>query len=97
MTTRADMNKWFPVLHTWPDVTDGQLWQGSSTEPLKTVRITPSAEHRGFFHYSITRIATGEIEETSRPVAGHALRSFLEHEGIDPEQMAWASTEPSHA
>ncbi len=91
------MSNWFPVRHTWPDVANGKLWQGASSALLRTVRILPSAEHMGFFHYSITDIVTGEIEETRRPVAGHALPSILEHEGIDPQQFAWTNMELSHA
>lgn len=91
------MSKWFPVRYTWPEITNGQLWQGASTEPLQTVRIVPSAQHQGFFHYSITNIVTGVVQETRRPIAGHALRSILEHEGVDPQRMTWTSMEPPHA
>lgn len=95
--TCADSSKWFRARYSWPDVTNGLAWRGTCRKSLQTVQIVPSVEHQSHFHYSITSITAGDIEETRRPVSGDALRSFLEGEGINPEMMAWASKEATNA
>lgn len=95
--TEEQMNKWFSVKHAWPEVTDGRSWSGTCLQQMKTIRITPSTKHPGFFDYATTDIRSGVVSETRRPCAGHAVRAFLENEGVVPEAYEWQAKEAPHA
>ena len=95
--TQAETDKWFPVARVWPAVCDGRTWRGACASPLQSLRILPSVEHPGFFDYEITDISSGIVSSTKRPIAGHALCSFLESEGVRPEAFAWQAAEAANA
>lgn len=61
-----------------PEQLDGRSWVGRAWAELVIIYLQESADHPGFYHYTIDDVRTEERTTSHRPVATTSLKTFFD-------------------